>query len=130
MRILLIITLILFILPAIAQPVNVGGEFGKSWLNSFGNKNVVQERNGSLWTWGSVPKGQMVINGTLEPIGTSAWYYPFFPESSTPIILNATYPIIDASPFPSSDFSTNYSLEDPWFVAQITGHPVVFGTMS
>ncbi|HSD59196.1 MAG TPA: hypothetical protein VLB04_13545 [Methanotrichaceae archaeon] len=126
---LMTIVLVLLILPALAQPVNVGGEFGKSWLNSSGSKNVVQERSGDLWTWGAVPKGQMLINGILEPIGISTWYYPFFPESSSPIILNATSPIIDATPFPSSDFSSRYPLEDPWFVAQITGHPVIFRTM-
>jgi hypothetical protein len=126
---LVIIVLVLFILPALAQPVNVGGEFGKRWLNSSGSRDVVQERGGDLWTWGSMPKGQMVINGTLEPMGTSTWYYPFFPKSSSPIILNASSPIIDATPFPTSDFSSRYPLEDPWFVAQITGYPVVFRTV-
>jgi hypothetical protein len=126
---LVIIVLVLFILSALSQPVYVGGEFGKRWLNSSGSKNVVQERSGGLWTWGSVPKGQMLMNGTLEPIGTSTWYYPFFPASSSPIILNASSPIIDATPFPTSDFSSRSPLEDPWFVAQITGHPVVFRTM-
>jgi hypothetical protein len=131
-RILLLLALLalmLFITPFAAQPVQVGGDFGRSWLNSYGSKTAAEELSSGLWTWGAVPKGQVLVNGTLEPMGTSTWYYPSFPENSSPIILNSTSPAIDAVSFPLSDSGSPYLLEDPWFVAQMTGHPVMFRTM-
>jgi hypothetical protein len=42
MRTLIIgIVIAVIIIPALAQPVWIGGDFGKSWLANFGNKNVV-----------------------------------------------------------------------------------------
>jgi len=49
--IMVVLALSFLILPTLAQqPVYVGGEFGKSWLNSSENTAA------SLWGWGSPPK--------------------------------------------------------------------------
>lgn len=110
------------LLPALAQPVQIGGDYGKSWLVNNGDRTVVREPSGGLWSWGTVPKGQYLTKGVLEPIGASTIYYPSFVENSTPIILNSTTNL--AGYFPP-DFSSPYFMDDPWFLAQLTGRPVI-----
>jgi len=70
--------------------MQIGGDYGKNWLVNNGDKSVAREPSGGLWSWGTVPKGQYLTNGTLEPIGASTIYYPSFVENSTPIIMNNT----------------------------------------
>ncbi len=89
MRALLIIALILiYILPAIAAaPLQISGSYGSSWLSNNGNKNVVKvPQAGSLWNWGTIPKGQYLSNGTLQPIRSTTIYYPSFLESNSIMI--------------------------------------------
>ena len=112
----------LCLLPTLAQPVQISGEYGKNWLINNGDRSVIREPSGGLWSWGTVPKGQHLTNGTLEPIGASTIYYPSFVENKTPIILNSTENL--ASYFPP-DFSSPYFMDDPWFLAQLTGRTVI-----
>jgi hypothetical protein len=110
------------LLPGFAQPVQIGGDYGKNWLVNNGDRSVVREPSGDLWSWGTVPKGQYLTNGVLESIGASTIYYPSFLENSTPIVLNSTANL--AGYFPP-DFSSPDFLDDPWFLAQLTGRPVI-----
>ncbi len=54
---------------------SVGGDYGQSWISSFkaNNPQPTEESgsgssssgNGNLWSWGSAPKGSMVVDGQL-----------------------------------------------------------------
>jgi hypothetical protein len=53
---------------------SVGGDYGQSWISSFkaNNPQPTDESNsgssssgGNLWSWGSAPRGSMVVDGQL-----------------------------------------------------------------
>jgi hypothetical protein len=47
---------------------SVGGDFGKKMINtikSSDTKPAAAGNNGSLWSWGSSPKGTLVVDGNL-----------------------------------------------------------------
>jgi len=52
-----------------SQFQDVGGDFGKTWLNNFNAQNPPPVENSSssngLWSWGGAPKGRMIVNGQL-----------------------------------------------------------------
>ena len=52
-----------------SQYQNVGGDYGKTWLNNFNAQNPAPVENSSksdgLWSWGGAPKGRMIMNGQL-----------------------------------------------------------------
>jgi len=126
MKILLFIALAaLCLLPVLAQPLSVGGEWGRSWLNNNGDKNVVKQPGGGLWSWGTIPKGQYLSNGTLQPIGVATVFFPSFAESSVPLMINRTTNLNGYFP---PDFNSPYFMDDPWMISQITGRPVVYRT--
>lgn len=125
-KILVVMLMALSLLPAMAEPLQVGGDYGRSWLTNFGDRSVVREPSGGLWSWGATPKGQFLSNGTLEPIGTSTIYYPAFTEEQRPLLINRTNNL-NAGYFPQ-DFTSPYFMDDPWIIAQITGRPVVLRT--
>jgi len=71
---------------------NVGGDFGKSWLEQHGTKPVsIVEAQNNLWNWGSTPKGYTIYNNTLYPPGYGPkWFYPAILTSSAPVVVNST----------------------------------------
>jgi hypothetical protein len=58
---------------------NVGGDYGRAWLNNFNTQNekpVADNSNGKsndLWNWGSAPKGRIAVNGKLVPDPYFLW---------------------------------------------------------
>ncbi len=125
MRIALMMVIAAFcLILASAQPQQIGGDYGKSWLNKFGNKNVVRDDLDGLWSWGTTPKGQLLINGTLQPEGITTVYDPSFLDNQSPIILNRTAGSISSSYLPLDLYSA-YFTDDPWFLAQTAGRPVI-----
>ena len=49
-------------------PQNVGGDFGRNWISSFNAQNpppLEPNLKNDLWSWGSSPKGSIVVNGNL-----------------------------------------------------------------
>ena len=51
-----------------SYPQSVGGDFGRNWISSFKAQNpqpAEQNLKNDLWTWGSSPKGSIVVNGQL-----------------------------------------------------------------
>jgi hypothetical protein len=123
MRSISMMILLALCTPAMAQ-IQIGGEFGQSWLEKYGGHPVLQERGGDLWSWGSIPKGQILSGGRLEPMGTSTWYYPSLLSEASLSLLNGTAPAIDSAIYMPPDFTSPYFMDDPWVVAQITGRPV------
>ena len=69
MKIVIIMILLLAsCLVASAEPVAVGGDFGRTWINNFltqNHKPVEQNNSTNLTNWGGVPKGKALVNGNL-----------------------------------------------------------------
>lgn len=116
------------IIPSLSQAVYVGGDYGRSWIDNSGNKNITQNSSG-LWDWGETPVGHLLMNGKLASIPDtgSTLIYPAFVTNSTPIIGNATLnaPEYDPRHLTSAQLSSPYLMEDPWMVAQETGQPIL-----
>jgi len=109
---------------AIYDAQDVGGNFGKLWLEQHGVRSLSIGSNYSLWDWGGVPHGYETTGGKLYPSGyPDQWYYPDFMTNSTPILINITAP--NSGNYSGLD-STSAGVvnEDPWVLAQITGRPV------
>ena len=124
-KIFAMLVLAILIIPVVSQPTPVGGTFGETWLTNYGNKNVIDQAK-SLWDWGTIPKGQILSNGKLIEIGPAELIYPAFPENSTPIIMNATTPEETIQGLNASQIYNPVLFDDPWFIAQTTGRPVLF----
>jgi hypothetical protein len=103
----------------------VGGDFGTSWLNKFGHVQTKQESSGSLWNWGTAPKGYMVMNGQLYPeIQPPEIVYPWFMTNTTPITINGST-TMNYRYYMPQDFLTPDFVNDPWTLAQILERPVI-----
>jgi hypothetical protein len=104
-----------------AQMQDVGEDFGKVWLEQYGNKFPSADANKSqdLWSWGGQPRGYGIFKGELYPmLAAPEYYYPLIDGNATPIIINGTA----ANPV---NYMTSEFMTDPWFLAQITGQPVI-----
>lgn len=65
---IIVILILTSSLVASSQPVAVGGDFGRTWINNFlvQNKKPVEQNNSSnLSSWGSVPKGKVLEGDKL-----------------------------------------------------------------
>lgn len=56
---------------------SVGGDYGQSWISDFKAANTDTSAKedtsaNSLWSWGTAPKGSMVVNGKLQ---ADPYYY-------------------------------------------------------
>ena len=66
MKILLLIMLVLiaFFLTASAEPIAIGGDFGRAWLSNYLAKNpspFPEDNNSSSGNWGNAPKAQGTV---------------------------------------------------------------------
>jgi hypothetical protein len=55
---------------------SVGGDFGRDWISSFKAQNpqpAETNLKNDLWSWGSSPKGSIVVNGNLLPDPYYIW---------------------------------------------------------
>ncbi|MCQ8903810.1 MAG: hypothetical protein NQU42_06950 [Methanothrix sp.] len=134
MRIIALIVMLFISVPQVVSITGdgaqqVGGDFGKAWLQSLeqmesvGVNRTIAATDG-LWSWGSVPKWHMLVGGRLEYMGSGVWFYPAFPTNSTPIIENASLSAKNAP-----DFASPEMLNDPWMIAQVSGRPVLFRSL-
>lgn len=130
------LTVILFVislLHVVAVPgwgvQQVGGDFGRAWLQSLEQMERVETNRTNattdgLWSWGSIPKWHTLVGGRLEYMGSGMWFYPAFPTNSTPIIENASLSAKNAP-----DFASPEMVNDPWMISQISGRPVLFRSL-
>jgi len=109
---------LMIIFPQSAQSfLDVGGEYGASWLKEHGGEPKIEETRNNLWNWGSAPKGFEIYNGTVYPPGYApSWYHPYYAANSTPIIINS-------NAGNGQQTADNTGL-DPWLTAQLSGRPV------
>lgn len=66
--VIIMILLLISSLVASAEPVAVGGDFGRTWINNFlaqNHKPVEQNSSTNLTSWGGGPKGKALLNGNL-----------------------------------------------------------------
>ncbi len=83
------------------ETVSVGGDFGVSWLNNLPYQPAANDKNATgLWDWGGTPRWMKLVNGTLQPVNSSARSVDYL--------------------YPGSPGSSGYS-DDPWIQAQLTG---------
>jgi hypothetical protein len=70
MKIVLIaVALLAFCLITSAEPVAVGGDFGRMWISSYLAQNpraAAQDSNNTLTGWGGTPKGQIDVDSDLS----------------------------------------------------------------
>jgi hypothetical protein len=64
---LIMIVLLAFSLGASANPIAVGGDFGRTWISNYLAKNPspVSQGNNSSGNWGNAPKVQGTINSDM-----------------------------------------------------------------
>jgi hypothetical protein len=90
MKIIFTVTVLLTLcLVAFAQPVvvssnsgkfqSVGGDFGRTWISDFQAQNpkpaTQENNNNSLWGWGTIPKGKMLVGGKLIDAPNTTYTY-------------------------------------------------------
>ena len=128
MKMLVLLCIALLIIPSLSQPVIVGGNYGRIWLNNSGNRNIIPSSSG-LWDWGQTPSGYILMNGKLVSTGESGstLIYPAFVTNSTPLIGNASLNAHNYGPrgLTLAQLASSYMYEDPWAVAQSTGQPIL-----
>ena len=129
MKVLLVALVIaILVAPSIGQPLYIGGTYGRSWIANYGSKNVVPNATG-LWDWGSIPLGNILLNGKLMSTGNSGdtvLIYPAFVTNTTPILQNKALMTSSYSGLSLADLSSPYLSRDPWFVAQTIEQPILY----
>jgi len=127
-----VLVIALSTIPAITQAIDVGGNYGKTWIADNGGNNAIPQATipqaTGLWDWGLIPKGQMLVNGKLQLAGPGYLINPT--EGVTPIILNEATPQSMATSLNASQLSNNTTMvEDPWYIAASTEQPVLVRTL-
>jgi len=106
---------------------SVGGEYGQTWISNYkaanpqpADQSTQQSGNNDLWSWGSAPKGSIIVDGKLQ--ADPYYYWKSLNLSNSwledayvdPFTGNRVYSYVD----PSTGI-TRYFYMDP-----ITGKPV------
>lgn len=61
---------------SMSYPLSISGDFGRNWISNFKAQNpqpAEQNLKNDLWTWGSSPKGSIMVNGNLVPDPYYIW---------------------------------------------------------
>jgi hypothetical protein len=112
---------------AVDEPLEIGGDFGREWLaktEAVSEEPVTASIGNDLWSWGGIPIGHKVVNGTLEPernltiINVDDWLMMASLQEPIVIDLSSAGNIRDW-------MSTVYS-DDPWVLAQHYERPIAF----
>jgi hypothetical protein len=145
---LIIISLLAICLSALAQSVvsggenenyqGVGGDFGKTMLNSFKAQNpqpAEENVSNDLWSWGTAPKGKKMANGKLVDATTVSsevnWSANWLGDKTgmQPIYMNGSSPYgyygRNGTQFVSSPLTPMALSDDPWILAQQLDRPVM-----
>ena len=133
MRNLVVFGLVILLLALTCEamvPVQLTGTSGKDILKQIASTKITtQPTNASsagLWSWGSVPYGNIISNGKLVSTGddgSTILVYPAFPINDTPIY-RLTDPM--TSKYVASDLQDPDYNRDSWAMAQATNQPVLY----
>jgi hypothetical protein len=133
MRNLIVFGLILSLLALNCEamaPVQLTGTGGKDILTQIASTKITtQLTNASstgLWSWGSVPYGNIISNGKLVSTGddgSTILVYPAFPINDTPYY-RLNNPM--TSKYVTSDLQDPDYNRDSWAMAQLTNQPVLY----
>jgi hypothetical protein len=111
-------------------PAQLSGTSGKDVLTKIASKEITTQPTnavpGDLWSWGSIPYGNMLVNGKLVSTGhdgNTIVSYPAFPVNTTPIyqIANPMTLKFGANDLKNPDFNG-----DLWSMAQLANQPVLY----
>jgi hypothetical protein len=124
---LVVLILLLLTLATATNYQQVGGEFGQNMIDEFKTEDQAwasPNSNGTLWDWGSVPKGKSIqdgkpIDANFTPAMLAALNWMQAMGYSNPVIMNSTNP--------HGNFSQTIGQvsDDPWMMAQHLGRPVM-----
>mgnify|MGYP001165753992 CR=1 FL=1 len=108
-----------------AEPVSIGGDFGQSWLKNlpYQPATSTDDDGSGLWSWGGVPTGMKVVNGTLEPVDNNTDDVDFAGITwlGTEPLGPPSYINYTGAPV---DFMYPFYSDDPWILAQHYGRLV------
>lgn len=128
MKVIIAIMFIFICITASAEPIAVGGDFGRTWISNYLDKNpspFPQDNNSSSAKWGSDPKVQGTIdskmvtnqNATNLIKPNSNWLMDTTNLGSQPVQQNFTQvPFFigkDSRPIHQMDASWNYTTQVP-----------------
>jgi len=133
MRMVIILSFLALLMASTAafgiEPVEVGGDYGTSWLNNIPYQTASASLgNGSgLWGWGGVPTGMVVVNGTLQSkyndtevdYAGIAWLGS--EPMGQPLSVNGSETSIQMA---DANYLSSFYSDDPWILAQHYGRPV------
>ena len=133
MRNLIVFGLILLLLALNCEamaPVQHTGTGGKDILTQITSTKITTQPNNAssadLWSWGSVPYGNIISNGKLVSTGddgSTILAYPAFPINDTPIY-RLNNPM--TSKYAASDLQDpDYNL-DSWTMAQLNNQSLLY----
>jgi hypothetical protein len=113
-----------------AEPVQLSGSGGQTILAQVASTNIttqVTKASADLWSWGSIPLGNVLSNGKLVSTGdegNAILAYPAFPTTTTPNfqVLNPMAP----SKYSASDLQNPDYNQDYWTMAQLTNQSVLY----
>ncbi len=133
MRNLVVFGLVILLLALTCEamvPVQLTGTSGRDILTQIASTKITtQPTNASssdLWSWGSVPYGNIVSNGKLVSTGDDGLTmlaYPAFPINTTPIY-RLSDPMV--SKYVASDLKDPDYNRDSWTMAQLTNQSVLY----
>lgn len=134
MRTVIILSLLALLAASVAapgaEPVKVGGDFGTAWLKNlpYQPQTTTDDNGRGLWSWGGVPAGMKVVNGTLQPVdnGTDQVDYAGIAwlgaePLKQPLSLNGSDVPIEIA---NVNYLSTFASDDPWVLAQHYGRPV------
>lgn len=133
MRKLIVLSLILLLLALNCEamaPVQLTGAGGKEVLTKIASTKITTQptsaSSSDLWSWGSIPLGNILSNGKLVSTGddgSTVMVYPAFPGNTTPIY-QISNPMV--SKYAASDLQNPDLNQDYWTMAQLADQSVLF----
>jgi hypothetical protein len=112
-------------------PVQLTGASGKDILTKIASTKITTQPTNALsadlWSWGSIPLGNVLSNGKLISTGdegNAILAYPAFPTTTTPNfqVLNPMAP----SKYSAADLQNPDYNQDYWTMAQLTNQSVLY----
>ena len=111
-------------------PVQLTGTSGKDILTTISSTKITTQltnaSSADLWSWGSVPYGNIISNGKLVLTGddgSTILVYPAFPINATPNF-QLSNPMV--SKYAASDLQNPDLNEDYWAMAQLGNQSVLY----
>jgi hypothetical protein len=114
-----------------AEPVQLSGTGGQTILAQVASTNITTQVTKAsaddLWSWGTIPLGNVLSNGKLISTGddgSTILAYPAFPTNTTPNF-QVSNPMA-SSKYSATDLQNPDYNQDYWTMAQLTKRSVLY----